>query len=140
MERSDRSTLFFSYRNLFDALFYGKTTLFKVYNNYSFFLVSNFCGLLRYRLMLIENVPKPYSFHSLGCVPTSKVSVPHFARIAVFVDIFLWDYNGKPLLKDRHRRKRINNSYNFDINDCRACNLWQRKFGRVLEPLHHLTL
>ena len=30
--------------------------------------------------------------------------------------------------------KWINNSYNFDINDCRACNLWQRKFGRVLEP------
>ena len=30
--------------------------------------------------------------------------------------------------------KWINNSYNFDINDCRACSLWQRKFGRVLEP------
>ena len=30
--------------------------------------------------------------------------------------------------------KWMNNSYNFDINDCRACNLWQRKFGRVLEP------
>ena len=29
--------------------------------------------------------------------------------------------------------KWINNSYNFGINDCRACNLWQRKFGRVLE-------
>ena len=31
--------------------------------------------------------------------------------------------------------KWINNNYNFGINDCRACNLWQRKFGRVLEPL-----
>ena len=30
--------------------------------------------------------------------------------------------------------KWINNNYNFGINDCRACNLWQRKFGRVLEP------
>ena len=29
--------------------------------------------------------------------------------------------------------KWINNNYNFGINDCRACNLWQRKFGRVLE-------
>ena len=42
---------------------------------------------------------------NLSCVPTSKVSVPHFARLAVFVDRFLWDYNGKPLFKDRHRRK-----------------------------------
>ena len=41
----------------------------------------------------------------LSCVPTSKVSLPHFARLAVFVDRFLWDYNGKPLFKDRHRRK-----------------------------------
>ena len=32
--------------------------------------------------------------------------------------------------------KWINNNYNFGINDCRACNLWQRKFGRVLEPLY----
>ena len=39
----------------------------------------------------------------LSCVLTSKVSVPHFARLAVFVDRFLWDYNGKPLFKDRHR-------------------------------------
>ena len=31
--------------------------------------------------------------------------------------------------------KWINNNYNFGINDCRACNLWQRKCGRVLEPL-----
>ena len=31
--------------------------------------------------------------------------------------------------------KWINNNYNFGINDCRACNLWQRKFGRVFEPL-----
>ena len=30
--------------------------------------------------------------------------------------------------------KWINNNYNFGINGCRACNLWQRKFGRVLEP------
>ena len=30
--------------------------------------------------------------------------------------------------------KWINNNYNFGINDYRACNLWQRKFGRVLEP------
>ena len=30
--------------------------------------------------------------------------------------------------------KWIKNNYNFGINDCRACNLWQRKFGRVLEP------
>ena len=71
---------------------------------------------------------------ALSCVPTSKVYVPHFARLAVFVDRFLWDYNGKPLFKDRHRRKIVNNNYNFGINDCRACNLWQRKFGRVLEP------
>ena len=33
--------------------------------------------------------------------------------------------------------KWINNNYNFGINDCRACNLWQNKFGRVLEPLVH---
>ena len=33
--------------------------------------------------------------------------------------------------------KWINNNYNFGINDCRACNLWQRKFGRVLEPLEN---
>ena len=33
----------------------------------------------------------------LSCVPTSKVSVPHFAHLAVFVDRFMWDYNGKPL-------------------------------------------
>ena len=31
--------------------------------------------------------------------------MPHFARLAVFVDRFLWDYNTKPLFKDRHRRK-----------------------------------
>ena len=31
--------------------------------------------------------------------------------------------------------KWINNNYNFGINDCRECNLWQRNFGRVLEPL-----
>ena len=30
-------------------------------------------------------------------------------------------------------KKLINNNYNFGINDCRACNLWQRKFGHVLE-------
>ena len=42
----------------------------------------------------------------LSCVPTNKVSAPHFARLAVFVDRFLWDYNGKPLFKDRHRRKK----------------------------------
>ena len=76
------------------------------------------------------------AMHVLSCVPTSKVSVPHFARLAVFVDRFLWDYNGKPLFKDRHRRKMDHNNYNFNINDCRACNLWQRKFGRVLEPLN----
>ena len=29
--------------------------------------------------------------YKLSCVPTSKVSVPHFARLAVFVDRFLWD-------------------------------------------------
>ena len=34
--------------------------------------------------------------------------------------------------------KWIKNNYNFGINDCRACNLWQRKFGRVLEPLEDL--
>ena len=44
-------------------------------------------------------------FIRLSCVPTSKVSVPHFARLAVIVDRFLWDYNGKPLFKDRHRQK-----------------------------------
>ena len=27
-----------------------------------------------------------------------------------------------------------NNNYNFGINDCRACNRWQRKCGRVLDP------
>ena len=31
--------------------------------------------------------------------------MPHFARLAVFVNRFLWDYNGKPLFKDRHRQK-----------------------------------
>ena len=30
--------------------------------------------------------------------------------------------------------KWINNNYNFGINDCRACNLWQKKFARVIEP------
>ena len=72
-------------------------------------------------------------FYAKSCVPTSKVYVPHFARLAVFVDRFLWDYNGKPLLKTDE--KWINNNYNCGINDCRGCNLWQRKFGRVLEPL-----
>ena len=69
-----------------------------------------------------------------SCVSTSKVYVPHFARLAVFVDRFMWDYNGKPLLRTDTDEKWINNNYNFGINDCRACNLWQRKFGRVLEP------
>ena len=30
----------------------------------------------------------------------------------------------------------ISTNYNFGINDCRSCNLWQRKFGRVLEPVY----
>ena len=36
--------------------------------------------------------------------------------------------------------KWISNNYNFGINDCGACNLWQRKFGRVLEPLESRKL
>ena len=32
--------------------------------------------------------------------------------------------------------KWTNKNYRYGINDCRACNLLQRKFGRVLEPLY----
>ena len=59
------------------------------------FMVQWFC-LISWRL---------FDGWRLSCVPTGKVSVPHFARLAVFVDRFLCDYNGKPLFKDRHRRK-----------------------------------
>ena len=64
----------------------------------------------------------------------SKVSVPHFARLAVFVDRFLWIITVNLYSRTDTDEKWINNNYNFGINDCRACNLRQRKFGRVLEP------
>ena len=31
--------------------------------------------------------------------------------------------------------KWTNNNYRFGINDCSVCNLWERKFGCVLEPI-----
>ena len=55
-------------------------------------------------LLTLETVGFPECLLVLdsSCVHTSKVSMPHIARPAVFVDRFLWDYNGKPLFKDRY--------------------------------------
>ena len=61
------------------------------------------CHIHKGGLILVSEGSRELTI-DLSCVPTSKVSVPHFARLAVFIDRFLWDYNGKPLFKDRHRR------------------------------------
>ena len=53
----------------------------------------------------MDNVQSDTTVFEGKAASTSKVSVPYFSCLAVFVDRFLWDYNGKPLFKDRQRRK-----------------------------------
>ena len=78
--------------------------------------------------------------HLRSCVPTSKVSVPHFARLAVFVDRFLWDYNGKPLFKDRHRRKIDQKQLQFRHKRLQGMQSLAKKIWSCTWTFMHLSL